>query len=473
MSDLHWMTASDAARAIAARELSSVELTEALLDRIGRLEPSLHAFVRVDAQGALEAARVADAEANKGRLRGSLHGVPVGIKDIIDVAGLTTTCHSRILADNVASTDATCVQRLRDAGAIVVGKLSTWEFAVAGPSFDLPWPPARNPWNRDHHPGGSSSGSGAAVAAGLVPMALGTDTGGSVRHPAGVCGIVGLKPTYGLVSRRGVFPVSWTLDCVGPMSRTVTDCALMLDAIAGHDPLDCGSAERSRTGSYSVDLSRGVRGLRIGFVRHFHEVDAPADAEVTAALENVIRALAAEGAVVSNVTLPPLNEMISVARVINFSDYWAIHAKRLSERPGDYGRLARRQLMAGAFVTAGDLVKANCIRPSMIGAVERVLREVDVLVCANVMDPPCRIDEPSELERTGARRAQAPFNLTGHPALAMMSGLSRTGLPLSVQFVGRYFEEATLFQVARTWERLAGMDATHAPIEPMHDAPTN
>lgn len=468
MSDLHWMTAGDAARAVAARELSSVELTEALLDRIGRLEPSLHAFVRVDAEGALEAARVADAEANKGCLRGGLHGVPVGIKDIIDVAGLTTTCHSSILAENIASTDAACVRRLRDAGAIVVGKLSTWEFAVAGPSFDLPWPPARNPWSLDHHPGGSSSGSGAAVAAGLLPLALGTDTGGSVRHPAGACGIVGLKPTYGLVSRRGVFPVSATLDCVGPMSRTVTDCALMLDAIAGHDPLDSGSAARSRTSAYSVDLACGVHGLRIGFVRHFHEVDAPADSEVTAALENVARALAAEGAIVSDVTLPPLNDMISVARVINFSDYWAIHAKQLSERPGDYGKLARRQLMAGAFITAGDLVKANCIRPSMIGAVESVLREVDVLLCANFMDPPCRIDQPTELERTGARRAQAPFNLTGHPALAMMSGLSTSGLPLSVQFVGRYFDEANLFRVARTWERVAGMDTTHAPIEPVH-----
>ena len=178
----------------------------------------------------------------RGRPRGPLHGVPVGIKDIIDVAGLPTTCHSKILIDNVASADAVCVARLRGAGAIVLGKLSTHEFAIGGPSFDLPWPPARNPWNPDHHPGGSSSGSGSGVAAGLFPMALGSDTGGSVRNPASACGIVGLKPTYGLVSRRGVFPLSFTLDHVGPLTRTVADNALMLEAIAGHDPLDPGSA---------------------------------------------------------------------------------------------------------------------------------------------------------------------------------------------------------------------------------------
>ena len=225
MNDLHWMTLVEAAGAIAARKLSPVELMSALLERIGRLDPKLNVFIRLDAEAAMEEARAAEAEIVSGRLRGPLHGVPVGIKDIIDVAGLATTCHSKILIDNVAAADAVCVSRLRGAGAIVLGKLSTHEFAIGGPSFDLPWPPARNPWNRDHHPGGSSSGSGAGVAAGLFPMALGSDTGGSVRNPASACGIVGLKPTYGLISRRGVFPLSFTLDHVGPLTRTVADNA--------------------------------------------------------------------------------------------------------------------------------------------------------------------------------------------------------------------------------------------------------
>src|SRR5438309_3251238 len=233
MNDLHWMTQVEAAGNIAARELSPVELMNALLERISRLDPKLHAFIRLDADAALAAARAAEAEIASGRPRGPLHGVPVGIKDIIDVAGLPTTCHSKILIDNIAASDAVCVARLRGAGAIVLGKLSTHEFAIGGPSFDLPWPPARNPWNTDHHPGGSSSGSGSGVAAGLFPMALGTDTGGSVRNPASCCGIVGLKPTYGLVSRRGLLPLLFTPDHIGPMTRTVADNALMLDVIAG------------------------------------------------------------------------------------------------------------------------------------------------------------------------------------------------------------------------------------------------
>ncbi|MDP1544029.1 MAG: amidase, partial [Polycyclovorans sp.] len=233
MTDLHWMTAAAAAKAIAAKELSPVDLTAALLARIERLDPKLNAFIRLDGEAAMAAARTAEAEIASGRSRGPLHGVPVGIKDIIDVAGLPTTCHSKILADSLATSDAVCVSKLRGAGAIVLGKLSTHEFAIGGPSHDLPWPPARNPWNTDHHPGGSSSGSGSGVAAGLFPMALGSDTGGSVRNPASCCGIVGLKPTYGLVSRRGVFPLSFTLDHIGPMTRTVADNALMLEVLAG------------------------------------------------------------------------------------------------------------------------------------------------------------------------------------------------------------------------------------------------
>ena len=463
MSDLHWMTAAAAAQAIAARHLSPVELMSALLERIGRLDPKLNVFIRLDGDAAMDAARAAEAEIASGRRRGPLHGVPVGIKDIIDVAGLPTTCHSKLLIDNIATADAVCVSRLRGAGAIVLGKLSTHEFAIGGPSFDLPWPPARNPWNRDHHPGGSSSGSGAGVAAGLFPMALGSDTGGSVRNPASACGIVGLKPTYGLVSRRGVFPLSYTLDHVGPMTRTVSDNALLLDVIAGHDPLDPGSAA-ALAGHYASGLERGVRGLRIGFIRHFHETDLPAHPEVSAGLDNVARTLQRLGAEIREVRLPTLGEFGAVNRIILQSEAWAIHGPWLRERPGDYGQLARRRLMAGAFMTAGDYVQAARRRLEMIAAVEDALRQVDALLCASAMDPPSRIEDAAETERTYPRQARTPFNVTGHPALAMMAGLSGGGLPLSVQFVGRYFDEATLFRVAREWERAAGTDEQHPPV---------
>jgi aspartyl-tRNA(Asn)/glutamyl-tRNA(Gln) amidotransferase subunit A len=456
VSELHWLTAAAAARAVAAREVSPVELMTALLERIGRLDPKLNVFIRLDAEAAMDAARAAEAEIAAGRRRGPLHGVPVGIKDIIDVAGLPTTCHSKILIDNVAAADAVCVARLRGAGAIVLGKLSTHEFAIGGPSFDLPWPPARNPWNPDHHPGGSSSGSGSGVAAGLFPMALGSDTGGSIRNPASACGIVGLKPTYGLVSRRGVFPLSFTLDHVGPLTRTVADNALMLDVIAGHDPLDPGSA--------ASGLEHGVRGLRIGFVRHFHATDLPAHPEVAAALDNVARTLQGLGAEVHDVQLPTLGEFGAVNRVILQSEAWAIHGPWLRERPGDYGQLARRRLLAGAFISAGDYVQAARRRLEMIAAVEAALREVDVLLCASAMDPPSRIDDAAETERSYPRQARTPFNVTGHPALAMMAGLSSNGLPLSVQFVGRNFAETTLFQVARAWERAGGTDEKHPPV---------
>jgi aspartyl-tRNA(Asn)/glutamyl-tRNA(Gln) amidotransferase subunit A len=294
-------------------------------------------------------------------------------------------------------------------------------------------------------------------------MALGSDTGGSVRNPASCCGLVGLKPTYGLVSRRGVFPLSFTLDHIGPMTRTVADNALMLEAIEGHDPLDPGSAATSRS-HYAAALERPVRDLRVGFVRHFHEVDMPAEPEVTAALEHVVRTLQMEGAEVRDVTLPTLAEFAAVNRVILQSEAWAIHGTWLRERPGDYGQLARRRLMSGAFYSAGDYVQAQRRRLQMIAEVEEALRSHDVLLCASSMDPACRIDEPADIDRTYPRQARTPFNVTGHPALAMMAGLSANGLPLSVQFVGRYFDEATVLQVARAWEQASGVDGKHPPI---------
>jgi aspartyl-tRNA(Asn)/glutamyl-tRNA(Gln) amidotransferase subunit A len=459
----YWLSASEIAQRFAARTLSPVELLTSLLARIEALDPKLNAFIRLDADAAMDAARQAETEIAAGRSRGPLHGIPVGIKDIIDVAGLPTTGHSKILVDNIAKADAPVIQKLRQAGAIIIGKLSTHEFAIGGPSFDLPFPPARNPWNREHHPGGSSSGSGAGVAAGLFPLALGTDTGGSVRNPASACGIVGLKPTYGLVSRRGVFPLSFTLDHVGPLTRTVADNALLLDAIAGHDPADPGSAA-TNSRKFGRLLDRGVRDLRVGFVRHFHERDLPAHPEVAAALEDVARVLQAEGAQVHTVTLPTLTEFAGINRVILCSEAWSIHAPWLRERPGDYGALARRRLLPGAFMTAGDYVGAQRRRAEVIAAVEDRLCDYDVLLCASSMDPASRMDDPAETARTYPRQSRTPFNVTGHPALAMMSGLSHDGLPLSVQFAGRYFDDATVLRVAAAYERATGWHKKKPPI---------
>ena len=242
MTDFAWLTVAEAAELIRGKKLSPVEYTKALIARVEKHDGQLNAFLRFTPEIALEDARRAEGEITRGNWRGPLHGVPYALKDIIDYAGLPTTAHSKILKDNVAKADAPVAEKLKAAGGVFMGKLSTHEFATGGPSFDLPWPPARNPWNREHFTGGSSSGAGAATAAGFVPVAIGTDTGGSVRHPASLCGVVGIKGTYGLVSRRGVIPLAYSLDHIGPLTRTVRDNALVLELMAGHDPLDPGAA---------------------------------------------------------------------------------------------------------------------------------------------------------------------------------------------------------------------------------------
>lgn len=437
--DLHWLGVGEIGAAFRGGGLTPVALVEALLARIEALDPGLNAFIRVDSSGARAAAAAATLDLAAGRDLGPLHGVPIGIKDVIDVAGMPTTCHSQLRLDAVAERDADCVAALRAGGAIIMGKLATHEFAIGGPSFDLPFPPARNPWNRDHHPGGSSSGAGAALAAGLVPAAIGSDTAGSIRNPASCCGIVGLKPTYEAVSRRGVFPLAWSLDHVGPLTRSVGDAAIMLAALVGADAAPIQTL-----------------GLRVGYVHHWHEYDMPADPDVAAALNDVAAALAAAGAVVSYATLPPLEAFALVNRVILQAEGFAIHARDLRDRPDLYAARTRSALLPGAFLSAEDYLTARRRQRQLTEAVDAVFGHYDVLLTASSMTAACRIDDPAEIERTYMRQARGPFNLTGHPALAMMSGLSADGLPLSVQFVARRGAEATLFAVARVWERAMG-----------------
>jgi len=271
-----FLTIAEAGALIAKRELSPVELTQSRLTRIERLDRQLHSFIRVLGEKALAAARSAEAEIIAGRSRGPLHGIPIGLKDIYETKGVPTTGHSKVMIDHVPREDATSVRRLSEAGAIVVGKLATHEFAFGGPSFDLPWPPARNPWDTNRFTGGSSSGTGAAVAAGLVLGGTGSDTGGSIRGPAAYCGLAGLKPSYGRISRAGILPLAFSLDHAGPMAWTAEDCAIMLQAMAGHDPADPASADRP-VPDYRAALSGEAKGLRIGLIRHFFETDNPAN----------------------------------------------------------------------------------------------------------------------------------------------------------------------------------------------------
>jgi aspartyl-tRNA(Asn)/glutamyl-tRNA(Gln) amidotransferase subunit A len=455
---LHLWGAAALHRAYAARTLSPVDVVEALLARIDAQDSRVHAFIRLDAEGARAQAVLAAQQINATGPRGPLHGVPIALKDIIDVAGQPTTCHSKILLDNIATADATVVTRLRGAGAILLGKLSTHEFALGGPAFDLPSPPARNAWNLDHHPGGSSSGSGAGLGAGFFPISLGSDTGGSTRNPASASGLVGLKPTYGLLPRTGVFPLSWTLDHVGPMGRSVEDVALLTRTLAGHDAADPGSAVAPHWADPAADLALGARGLRIGYLRHFHESDMPGtDPEVAAGLDAVAAELGSQGAVISDITLPPLGRFAAVNRVILNAEAFAIHKEWLRTRPGDYASLTRSGLLTGAFLTAEDLMQAMRLRRVLTAAVDAAFREVDVILCASSLVTAARIDDPAEVARTYPMHARAPFNVTGHPAVGMMAGLSSKGMPLSLQLVGRNFDERTLLRAAAAWERAAGL----------------
>ncbi len=265
-------TIAEAARLIAAKQLSPVELTRACLDRVQALDGRLHAFVHLTEERALAEARAAEAAIMAGGPKGPLHGIPIGLKDIVDTKGIPTTCQSKILQDNIPDADAACAEKLAAAGTVLIGKTTTHEFADGGPSFDLPQPPARNPWNTEHFTAGSSSGTGAGVAAGLILGGIGTDTGGSIRGPAALCGIAGIKPTYGLVSRAGVAPAAFSLDHIGPMAWTAEDCALMLQVLAGHDPRDPASADRP-VPDYTALIGSGIKGLKIGVIHHFHEVD--------------------------------------------------------------------------------------------------------------------------------------------------------------------------------------------------------
>jgi aspartyl-tRNA(Asn)/glutamyl-tRNA(Gln) amidotransferase subunit A len=452
---LHDLTLAEASALIKARKLSPLEYTQALLTRTDALEPQLDAYITRTSEAAIKGARAAEAEIACGSWRGPLHGIPFAVKDIYDTAGVLTSGHSRICIDRVPTKDATAVARLRAAGAVLMGKLATHEFAHGGPSFDLPWPPARNPWNTAHFTGGSSSGSGAAVAAGLVPASLGSDTGGSIRGPAGLCGIAGLKPTYGLVSRVGVLPNSYSYDHCGPMARTAEDCALILNAIAGHDPADPASAQRP-VPDFTVGLDLGVKGLRVGVIRHFWEKDLPTAPELAAALENGIAVFRGLGAVVEDVALRPLRSYSDVKIVAAESELFSLHLPELIARPHQFGQDFRTRSLAACLFTAEDYVRASRERRAMLGEMQPLYRQFDLFVTANASAAP-RLDRHDVLSFWTRPNLTSPFNCTGGPALAVLCGFGREGLPLSLQIAGRPFDDARVLRAGCAFERATGL----------------
>lgn len=437
MHDLAWLGIAETGRRFRSGELSPVELTRALLKRIERLDPEYHAFLLVTADRAFAQAEQAGRELAQQADRGPFHGIPYALKDIVDVAGLPTTCHSKILAGNVAARDAALVTRLDEAGGVMLGKLALHEFATGGPTQELPWPAARNPWNKALHPGGSSSGSGTAVAAGLVPGAVGTDTAGSIRNPATCCGLVGMKPTYGLASTEGVFPLAQSLDHAGPITRTVEDNAIMLAAMAGRP-----------AAFYLAAMREPVEGLRIGVIEHFYTEDAAADPRMVAALEDAVRVLRELGADVQPVRLPPLAEWDACGRTIQQFEQYAVHKDWLRTRPQDYCALSRTKLAAGASITPEEYERALQERVGLVETYSTLMQRYEAVITLSGLELPCRLDDAQRIAATYSRHLRMPFSLAGVPALAVPTGFSDDGLPLGMQIAAAPMREALLYRLA-------------------------
>jgi aspartyl-tRNA(Asn)/glutamyl-tRNA(Gln) amidotransferase subunit A len=466
MADLFWAPMTELARLIATKAVSPVEVVRVHLDRIAALDPGLKAYITVCPERALDLARAAEGALMAGRPVGPLHGVPYALKDLYDTAGIRTTGGSRIFAERIPEADATVARRLGEAGAILLGKLNMVEFAYGPEGLNGHYGHSRNPWDQAAHrmAGGSSSGSGVAVAAGLAPGALGSDTGGSIRIPASLCGITGLKPTYGRVSRSGVLPLAWSMDHVGPMTRSAADCALMLGAMAGYDAADASTSVLP-VPDYAAALNGSLKGLRIGLLRAFFlEVATP---EVRSAVEGAAATLAGGGAVIDEVDLAAVMAHAAAAAMpIVACEALAYHADLLRARGGDYDPDIARRLRVGAFVGGRHYVRAQQVRALVRDAVDAGLARHDVLLAPStpIVAPAVDArevtlgDGPSDV-RSALIRFTRPFNLSGHPACSLPCGFTPAGLPVGLQVVGRPFDEATVLRVADAFQRLTDFHA--------------
>lgn len=453
MSDdaLCLLSAAELGRRIARREVSPVEAARAFLVRIERSGTKLNAFLTVTADRALAEAVASEREIAAGESRGPLHGVPMALKDLFDTAGVRTTAGSRILAENVPVRDAAVVERLRAAGLVLLGKTNLHEFAFGTTNDNPHYGPARNPWDLERSPGGSSGGSAAALAAGLCAVSLGTDTGGSIRIPAGACGVAGLKPTLGRVSRRGVSPLAWSFDTVGPMARTVEDLALLLNVIAGPDAQDEWCAVRP-VEDFTRDLERGAGGITLGVPRDwFFEGVEPG---IEACVRSAIAVLEHEGARRADVALPGMADAHTAHHAILAAEAAAFHGAWLRERPDDYGGDVRRGLELGQLIAAVDYVNARRVQAITRATFRAALAEADVLVTPCLPQPPLRVGEAMSREPAVAwNRLLTPVNLAGYPAISLPCGFDGVGMPVGLQVIGRPWEEALVLRVARAFER--------------------
>ena len=446
MTDLHELTVSQASALIADRSLSPVALMEALLARADALESDLRVWVTLDPDAALDDARRSERELESGKTRGPLHGIPIAIKDIYNTKGVLTTSCSPIYADYVPDHDAHSVALLRKAGAVIMGKAVTTQFASGDPS------PTRNPWNTEHTPGGSSSGSAAGVAARIFPVAMGSQTGGSILRPASYNGVVGLKPTYGRVSKHGVFPLAWSLDTLGPIARSVEDTAIVLDALAGHDPKDPSSSTRP-VGSYRRAAVEDARPPRIGYVSQFFDDNCDDDtrAHTRAALER----LAESGTdVVDFATDADFEELRTAHSIIMAVEAAGIHEADFSVRPDDFGPRIRASIERGHLTPAVAYIRAQRTREKIRRAILTDMADVDVLITPSTPEP-----APSDLTTTGDMIFQSPWTTCGFPAITLPSGVAANGLPLGVQLVAAPFAEESLLSAASWCERVLAFQA--------------
>jgi aspartyl-tRNA(Asn)/glutamyl-tRNA(Gln) amidotransferase subunit A len=447
---LHLLDLSEASRAVQKKEVSPVELTQACLARIEKLNPHLNAFITVTGTEALDAARKAEAEIARGEWKGPLHGIPLAVKDLIETAGVKTTAASAVLQDNVPNADAEVIRRLKSAGAILLGKLNLHEFAYGGSGVIGDFGPARNPWNTAHITGGSSSGSAAAVAACLCYGAIGTDTAGSIRLPAACCGITGLKPTYGLVSARGVIPLSWSLDHVGPMARTAVDAALMLQVIAAYDPQDIGS-QKFPPVYYPSAIEESIATLRIGVAHdYWNEVDG----EIKSAVDSAVTALGKITAGAQEVELSTETD-----RTLVRCEAYAYHQKYLSAKEKGYDPETLRRIGSGADVTAPQYIQAQRELLQQRRQILQMFERIDL-----ILTPTTPMLAPTFTELQAAPdqlrnkemimlRNTRPFNVYGLPSISLNCGFSKSGLPIGLQIIGAPGSEGSVLGLAHAYQK--------------------
>ena len=476
MLDEHYafMSLTDQAALIRTGELSPVALVELYLDRIAKYNDRINAFITVAADSALARARLAEQEIKAGDYRGPLHGIPVGVKDQMQINGMRVTGGSKIFADAIGTRDATVIARLRAAGAILLGTLNTHEFHM-GPTVNFPYGTPRNPWNLERNPGGSSSGSATALAAGLVSAALGGDTGGSIRGPATACGVVGLKPTWSRVSRDGVFPLGWTLDCVGPLARTVPDAAAVLQVIAGYDPLDATSSRKAVPDYGQALTDTSLKGLRIGVVKEMYSDDITGP-DALAAVKGALDFLEAKGAILSAVSLPLMRETRFVSPALTKPEAASYHRRNLLERYLDFDYNTRVSSMVGAILPAGLASRAQRARVVIGQQVLDALEDVNVLVGAGsaggavpiVPRPPIKTKQEALEKIYGVGKAAGQytrvFSLAGTPAMVVPAGFDHEGLPLSLHIAGGLFDEATVLRVGNAFQRETNWHGRRPPL---------